>query len=83
MRTPKIKALHDLIDWMKVSEYSNTFIPKLPLSSEPLTSNPWFAGFIDGDGHFTDSFSFASVACKRKRKEATDVLVQRLNESIQ
>lgn len=53
MRTPKIKALHDLIDWMIVSEYSNTFIPKLLLSSEPLTSNPWFAGFIDGDGHFT------------------------------
>lgn len=53
MRTPKIKALHDLIDWMKVSEYSNTLIPKLPLSSEPLASNPWFAGFIDGDGHFT------------------------------
>jgi hypothetical protein len=53
MRTPKIKALHDLIDWMKVSEYSNTTISKLPLSREPLGSNPWFAGFIDGDGHFT------------------------------
>jgi len=53
MRTPKIKALHDLIDWMKVSEYSNTIIPKLPLSSEPLSSNLWFAGFMDGDGHFT------------------------------
>jgi len=65
MRTPKIKALHDLIDWMKVSEYSNTIIPKLPLSSEPLSSNPWFAGFMDGDGHLR-----------------SDVLVQKLNESI-
>lgn len=52
MRTPKIKALHDLIDWMKVSEYSDAIIPKLPLNCEPLASNPWFAGFIDGDGHF-------------------------------
>lgn len=63
MRTPKIKALHDLIDWMEVSEYSNTIIPKLPLNCEPLGSNPWFAGFIDGDGHF----SVRSTSSKSKR----------------
>lgn len=63
MRTPKIKALHDLIDWMKVSEYSDTIIPKLPLNCEPLGSNPWFAGFIDGDGHF----SVRATSSKTKR----------------
>uniref|UniRef100_UPI001FA6D73A hypothetical protein n=1 Tax=Ciborinia camelliae TaxID=647257 RepID=UPI001FA6D73A len=63
MRTPKIKALHDLIDWMKVSEYSDAIIPKLPLNCEPLGSNPWFAGFIDGDGHF----SVRATSSKTKR----------------
>lgn len=63
MRTPKIKALHDLIDWMKVSEYSDAIIPKLPLNCEPLASNPWFAGFIDGDGHF----SVRATGSKTKR----------------
>jgi LAGLIDADG endonuclease len=63
MRTPKIKALHDLIDWMKVSEYSDTIISKLPLNCEPLDSNPWFAGFIDGDGHF----SVRATSSKTKR----------------
>nr|QBM09619.1 hypothetical protein [Dactylella sp.] len=63
MRTPKIKALYDLIDWLNLSQNSkqfkgepinsshNSFI-KLPLSSVPLSSNPWLAGFIDGDGSF-------------------------------
>jgi hypothetical protein len=48
---------------MEVSEYSNTIIPKLPLNCEPLGSNPWFAGFIDGDGHF----SVRSTSSKSKR----------------
>lgn len=47
MITPFIKALHDLIDWMEVSEYSLAIIPNLPLNCEPVGSNPWFA-FIDG-----------------------------------
>lgn len=25
---------------------------KLPLNTEPLDSNAWLAGFIEGDGHF-------------------------------
>lgn len=47
MRTPKIEALYRLIDWLKDSS-----IKKLPLNTEPLDSNAWLAGFIDGDGHF-------------------------------
>ena len=47
MRTPKIEALYRLIDWLKDSS-----IKKLPLNTEPLDSNAWLAGFIEGDGHF-------------------------------
>lgn len=48
---------------MKVSEYSDAIIPKLPLNCEPLASNPWFVGFIDGDGHF----SVRATGSKTKR----------------
>lgn len=48
---------------MKVSEYSDAIIPKLPLNCEALASNPWFAGFIDGDGHF----SVRATSSKTKR----------------
>lgn len=63
MRTPKIKALYDLIDWLNLSQNSkhlkeelinsshNSF-KKLPLSSVSLNSIPWLAGFIEGDGSF-------------------------------
>lgn len=47
MRTPKIEALYRLIDWLKDSS-----IKGLPLNTEPLDSNAWLAGFIEGDGHF-------------------------------
>ncbi|AKQ53302.1 laglidadg endonuclease (mitochondrion) [Sclerotinia sclerotiorum 1980 UF-70] len=77
MRTPKIKALHDLIDWMKVSEYSDTIIPKLPLNCEPLGSNPWFAGFIDGDGHFSVRASSSKTKRVNPVVECRLELVQR------
>ena len=25
----------------------------MPLNLEPLDNNPWLAGFLDGDGHFS------------------------------
>lgn len=77
MRTPKIKALHDLIDWMKVSEYSDAIIPKLPLNCEPLGSNPWFAGFIDGDGHFSVRASSSKTKRVNPVVECRLELVQR------
>lgn len=63
MRTPKIKALYDLIDWLNLSQKFNTFkrdlidspcnsFIKLPLSSMSLESSSWLAGFIDGEGSF-------------------------------
>lgn len=53
MRTPKIHALYRLIDWINNQQSEDSFIPKLLLNSEPLGSNPWLAGFIEGDGSFS------------------------------
>ena len=46
-RTPKIGALHNLIDWINANPKYNSskFINKMPLNITPLTSNSWFSGF--------------------------------------
>jgi len=64
MRTPKIEALHRLIDWLnnKNSKYLlNTHkIPKLGLNESNLNSDAWLSGFIEGDGNFYFAFNFNS-----------------------
>ena len=54
MRTPKIEALHRLIDWLNAKD--NTQIAKLGLDSSSLGDNPWLAGFIEADGSFHCGF---------------------------
>lgn len=51
MRTPKIIALHNLIDWFNLN-ISDCNISKLPLDTSPLNNNSWLAGFTEGDGGF-------------------------------
>lgn len=48
-RTPKIKALHDMIGYLN---FKGEDIMKLPLDTSPLSNNAWLAGFIDSDGSF-------------------------------
>jgi len=45
MRTPKIEALHRLIDWLN-NRSDVQKITKLGLDTSPLGSNPWLAGFV-------------------------------------
>lgn len=50
-RTPKISALHLLIDWvnnnnLKKTNDKNIVIYKLPIDNSPLESNSWLAGFL-------------------------------------
>jgi LAGLIDADG DNA endonuclease family protein len=55
MRTPKINALHRLIDFLNNSNRVNTpfaDLPLLPLDTSPIDSNAWLSGFLDADGHF-------------------------------
>jgi hypothetical protein len=51
MRTPKIYALHRLIDWLNLRFDFN--ITKKNKDISDINSNSWLAGFIDADGHFS------------------------------
>lgn len=63
-RTPKIEALHRLIDWLN---NTNKFdkLEGLPLDDSDLTSNSWFAGFSDSDSNFKISFNLWETGEKR------------------
>lgn len=50
MRTPKVEALHRLIQWL--NNYANTSISPLPLDSSSLLYNSWLSGLTDADGYF-------------------------------
>ena len=50
MRTPKIEALHRLINMVNKSLLNP--LPLLPLDTSPIGSNAWLAGFTDSDGNF-------------------------------
>jgi hypothetical protein len=67
MRTPKIYALNNLIDWLNL-KFSGINIPKKSLNNSSLDSNAWLSGFIEADGHFsvrTTTFSkYPRVECK-------------------
>lgn len=64
MRTPKIEALHRLIDWLNARnlrlQFKNPKIPKLELDNSNLGDNPWLSGFIDSDGYFYCGFNLNS-----------------------
>jgi len=63
MRTPKIEALHRLIN-MENQHLPNP-IPLLPLDTSPFGSNGWLAGFTDSDG------TFEVVGMTNAKKELT------------
>lgn len=60
MRTPKIEALHRLIDWLNARSTVGFKISKLSLDNSRLGSNPWLSGFIESDGNFYCIFKLNS-----------------------
>lgn len=52
MRTPKIKKLYELIDWINLKNKKNIISEKFPIDNSCLSSNAWLSGFIDTDGCF-------------------------------
>jgi len=67
MRTPKIEALHRMIDWLnakstssKLSSNKPSRLIKLGLDTSSLGDNPWLTGFIEADGNFYSIFSINS-----------------------
>lgn len=55
-RTPKIEALHRLINYFNNSD-SGEKIPTKGLDNSSLDSNAWLAGFTDADGNFDINIS--------------------------
>jgi hypothetical protein len=72
IRTPKIKSLYKLIDWINIK--SNLEIQKLPIDNSDINKNSWLAGFIDADGHFSVR---TSIKGKYPRMDCRFELVQR------
>ena len=72
MRTPKIKSLYKLIDWLNDSK--NTNLIKEPLNNSPLISNAWLSGFIEADGSFQIR---TSLSGKYPRSECKLEITQR------
>ena len=66
MITPKVYAFYRLIDWL--NNRLNLKIEKKSLDHSCISSNSWFAGFIDADGHFavrtTTSSVYPKIECK-------------------
>jgi hypothetical protein len=66
MRTPKIKSLFNLIDWL--NNRFNINIEKKNIDNTSIDSNSWLSGFIDADGHFsvrcTSSSVYRRIECK-------------------
>lgn len=67
MRTPKIQALYNLIDWLNC-RFEKINLEKLPLNNINLSENAWLSGFIEADGHFalrtTSDTKYPRVECK-------------------
>ena len=60
MRTPKIEALHRLIDWLNARSGENLKMSKLGLDHSSLGNNPWLTGFLEADGNFFCGFGLNS-----------------------
>ena len=81
MRTPKIEALINTIDWLNNYKINNnnilqsskeilnqiTILESKPLDSSPIDSNAWLSGFTDADGNFSINIH------KRTNKNSTRV----------
>jgi intein/homing endonuclease len=75
MRTPKIHALYNLIDWLNL-KFQDLNMVKNSIDNSPLISNPWLSGFIEADGHFSVR---ATTVSKYPRVECKFELSQRQN----
>jgi hypothetical protein len=76
IRTPKIHALWNLIDWLNI-RFKDLNIIKNPLDNSSLSNNAWFSGLIDSDGHFSVR---TTIISKYPKIECKFELSQRQND---
>jgi hypothetical protein len=73
MRTPKIKALWRLIDWLNLKD-QNINLEKKALDTGSLATNPWLSGFIEAaNSSFSVLLNKSSIRVRfsLKQKSAT------------
>lgn len=66
LRTPKISQMNLLIDWLNTHHQNQGLINKLPLNTNPVSADPWLAGFIDADGSFDIRYTKKPPGLKRR-----------------
>jgi LAGLIDADG endonuclease len=67
-RTPKVTALHNLIDFLNENRAKNQdIILKSDIDNSCLSSNAWLSGFSDADGNFNISIT------ERKKTKTTRI----------
>jgi len=76
LRTPKIYAFKNLIDWLNNKKLKLN-LKSLELDNSPLMSNSWLSGFIEADGHFSVRTSMGS---RNPKLECKFELSQRQND---
>jgi hypothetical protein len=81
MRTPKIIALHNLIDWLNFN-IPDCDISKLPLDTSPLSSNSWLAGFTDGDGGFETGPSLETAKSYQRISISVNISQSRVDSAL-
>jgi LAGLIDADG endonuclease len=64
LRTPKIRQLEALINWLNKNHNVNILL--LPICDNSLLSDAWLSGFIDADGSFSVQYTKKENAKKRK-----------------
>lgn len=69
MRTPKIEALHRVINWF--NKHGNCNIKCLGLDKSSIDSNAWLAGFSDGNGNFS-----ITITNRKKKGKITSKRIQ-------
>lgn len=60
MRTPKIDALHKMVNWFN-NNTNFEKVRKLGLDTSLILSNRWLRGFIDTDGSFSITFKISQL----------------------
>ena len=73
LRTPKIEALHRLIEWLNNHRSSIESIPLLGLSTCGILNNAWFAGFFEADGSFSVSYQLNQSGLPVKIKTTASI----------
>ena len=66
-RTPKIEALHRLINWLNLKYDTN--VPILGIDSTPFKDSSWLSGILEADS----SFYLTPVPSERRKLNKKDM----------